>query len=511
MTAVGVLSIIAALAVGTIGLSQSLDAGGRADRAFVVAQTLAITIDAQHTASVVLADAGALAIPLDDGSRGEIVDEMTEHAGELRDQLEFLRRVRLDGQFSSHLAGFAPTIEAILADAARLADSSGVVPQPEVDTVRQHWNDFDEQSDAVKTMLGEQASAEVAGARSAARRTIVVLLLVTIGSVLSVALVSGLVARAITAPIRAVQTLLIRVAAGDFTGRVAAHSDDDLGQMARALNSTVERVGQAVGHIAKDATALTSAAQRLTAVSRQVSSGAEQVTSQSAAASGSATQVSDDVQAIAAGADQMQASIGEIARNAMAATDIVASAVTAAEGATQTVGKLSGSSDQIGQVAKVIAAIAEQTNLLALNATIEAARAGEMGKGFAVVAGEVKDLAAETARATEDIGRQITALQDDSAEVASVIAGISATINQIADIQQVISSAVEEQSASTTEIGIRVTRAADRTVDIAHRVDAVTATSKEASAAAGQTQQSAEELAATAASLQSVIAQFRVD
>ena len=204
----------------------------------------------------------------------------------------------------------------------------------------------------------------------------------------------------------------------------------------------------------------------------------------------------------------MQIAVAEIARNAGAATGIVASAVEVAVGATRSVAKLAESSGQIGQIAKVIATIAEQTNLLALNATIEAARAGESGKGFAVVAGEVKDLASETARATEDISSQIATLRHDSAAVASVIAEIATTINQVAGIQHVIAAAVEEQSASTREISDRVTRVAGRTVDIAQRVAAVTSTSRRATAAAAQTQQSAIELAGTAGNLQTVVGKF---
>jgi methyl-accepting chemotaxis protein len=510
LAAIGALSIMAAVTVGVIGFAQATTSASRSERAFQVEQALSTTIDVQHAASVVLADASILTGALSTTRHGEIIDQMTEHAGELREQRAILQEVEMGGESTAMISAFLPTITVMLDDVAMLERTSGPVSQAGFDTVYEHWSALDEQSDALKTLLVETSTRHVAAARSGAAQTKLILVLVTALSALAVGIITWLVARVIATPIRTTKALLERVANGDFTGRVTVRSKDDLGQMAAALNSTVERVGQALRHIAADATVLSDSAQRLTGVSEQVATGAEQVSTEADAASGSATQVGEDVQAIATGAKQMHASISEIARNAGDASSIVGTAVDAAEGANRTVAKLAASSHQIGQVAKVIAAIAQQTNLLALNATIEAARAGEMGKGFAVVAGEVKDLASETAKATEDIAHQISALQNDSTEAGVVIAGISTTVNQIAEIQQVITAAVEEQTSSTQEIGNRVTRAADRTLAIAGHVAAVTDTSRYATTAAGQTQRAAEELAETAARLQSVVTQFQL-
>src|SRR6266478_4203765 len=143
----------------------------------------------------------------------------------------------------------------------------------------------------------------------------------------------------------------------------------------------------------------------------------------------------------------MSASIKEIAKNATEAAKVATSAVKVAETTTATISKLGESSNEIGQVIKVITSIAQQTNLLALNATIEAARAGEAGKGFAVVANEVKELAKETAKATEDISRKVAAIQGDSKKSVEAIATVTTIINQINDISSTIATAVEEQSA----------------------------------------------------------------
>ncbi|MEV6488979.1 methyl-accepting chemotaxis protein [Actinoplanes sp. NPDC051633] len=510
LAGIGALSIAASVAVGLIGFLQTNAASTRADRAFRVTEALSTTIDSQHTGSVVLADAAILTQEVSAARRAEVIDQMTEHAGELQEQLRLLQAADLGGEFTAAIADYLPTIEPVLSDVATLEQTSGVLSQAEFDTVQEHWDALDEGSDALKTLLSETSVRDVAAAESGDARTKLILVIVTAVSALLLGAVVWFVARIIASPIRTTKALLEQVAKGDFRKRAAVRSDDDLGDMAAALNRTVEHVGEAITDIARNAATLADSAERLTGVSQQVSAGAERASIEAGAAADSATQVSEDVRAIATGTEEMRASISEIAGNATAATTIVSNAVTAAEGANHTVVKLAGSSEQIGNVAKVIATIAEQTNLLALNATIEAARAGELGKGFAVVAGEVKDLASETAKATEDIARQIAALQADSSDAAAAISGISSTINEIADIQQGIAAAVEEQSASTQEIGSRVAGAAGRAGDIAERVTAVTNTSRQATDAAAQTQRAAQELTITAANLRVVIDQFQL-
>jgi methyl-accepting chemotaxis protein len=510
LSAIGTISILAALSIGVIGILQSARAANHAARTFQVAEALATTIDIQHTASVMLADGSMLTDPLSESRRAEVMDQLTEHTAEMRKNLAFLQEVHLSGDYAQRLADFAPTVTVVIDDAVQLAKADGIVPPEQFETVLEHWNAMDERSEAVKTLLADASTRDVAVAQSTGKQTTAVLLVVTASFALAVGLITWLVARAIAGPIRATKAILQRVAEGDFTGRVPIRSKDDLGQMAEALNTTVEQVGQAISRIAEDATTLSSSAQHLTGVSQQVAASADQVSAHASATSDSAGRVSEDVQVIATGTTKLQTSIGEIARNANAATGIVATAVGAAREANQTVGKLAASSTQIGQVAKVIASIAEQTNLLALNATIEAARAGEMGKGFAVVAGEVKDLARETAAATEDIARQLAALQGDSTAAASAITSISNNIDQISDIQHIIAAAVEEQSASTAEIGSRISRTAGSAADIADRVAVVTDTLQQATRSAGETRQAAAELAGLADGLRSVVARFRL-
>ena len=217
--------------------------------------------------------------------------------------------------------------------------------------------------------------------------------------------------------------------------------------------------------VAENSSAMAAAAEELSAVSSIMSANAEETSAQSGVVSAASEQVSKSTLTVATGIEEMSVSIKEIAKNATDAARVANSAVRVAENTNSTIGKLGESSIEIGNVIKVITSIAQQTNLLALNATIEAARAGEAGKGFAVVANEVKELAKETAKATEDISKRIEAIQSDTKGAVLAIDEISTVINQINDISSTIASAVEEQTATTNEISRNITEASRGTAE----------------------------------------------
>lgn len=250
---------------------------------------------------------------------------------------------------------------------------------------------------------------------------------------------------------------------------------------------------------------LASAAQELTAVSQQMASNSEETAAQASVVSAAAEQVSRNIGTVASAAEEMGASIREIAKNANEAARVATSAVKVAEKTNATVSKLGESSAEIGNVIKVITSIAQQTNLLALNATIEAARAGEAGKGFAVVANEVKELAKQTAKATEDIGRKIDAIQSDTKGAVDAIAQIGTIIGRINDIQSTIASAVEEQTATTAEISRNVNEAALGSREIAQNVTGVAQAARSTTSGAANTKTSADELAKMAVELQHLV------
>jgi methyl-accepting chemotaxis protein len=300
-------------------------------------------------------------------------------------------------------------------------------------------------------------------------------------------------------------------AAGDLTQPIAVRGEDAIGRLGAGLQRFFTDLRQSLAAVARSAQIVTDSSNLLRGTSQKLGTTAEGASAQAGAMSAASEEVSSNVATAAAGTEQMGTSIREIARNASDAARVAFEAVRKAETTDTTVARLGASSAEIGQVVKVITAIAQQTNLLALNATIEAARAGEAGKGFAVVANEVKELAKETARATDDISRRIEAIQQDTGRAVTEIREISTIIGSINSIQTTIASAVEEQTATTNEITRNVGRAARGTAEISKNIVGVAGAVEETSRGAAETNQAAEELARTAIELQSLLRRFRID
>jgi methyl-accepting chemotaxis protein len=288
----------------------------------------------------------------------------------------------------------------------------------------------------------------------------------------------------------------------------ASQHRGDFKRIVDGINKTLETIVDPIKVMSQNASTLASSSEELTATSQQMAGNAEETAVQADVVSSASAEVSRNVSSVAAASEQMQASIHEISKNAAESARVAKNAVRAAESTNSTMKKLGESSAQIGKVVKVITSIAQQTNLLALNATIEAARAGEAGKGFAVVANEVKELAKQTARATEEIGQKINAIQTDSKSAVQAIDEIGAIIHQINEISDSIAAAVEEQTVTTKEIGHSVKEAARGVDSIAINISGVATAAKDTTLGAHEMQTASRELSEMAARLQSVVSKF---
>ncbi len=298
-------------------------------------------------------------------------------------------------------------------------------------------------------------------------------------------------------------------AQGDITGQLNVMGSDPVGQIGQALADFIADLRVNIGSFGKAGDELNHSSSELISVSQQLSANAEETSTQAKVVSAASEQVNINVQVVATGTEEMTASIKEISKSASQAAHIADSAVKIVGQTNQTISALGESSTGIGQVVKVIAEIAGQTNLLALNATIEAARAGEAGKGFAVVANEVKELANQTAKATEEISQKIQIIQSDAKNAVSAMDEITRVINEVNDISGTIASAVEEQSATTNEMSRNVTEAARGVQEIAENITGVAQAASDTSQGAIATEQMAQQLTQNSETITSLVNKFK--
>jgi len=350
--------------------------------------------------------------------------------------------------------------------------------------------------------------------------------------------ISFLIGNSISRPVIAMTGSMRRLADGDLKAEIPSQGrKDEIGEMAsavqvfkdnairvrqmeleakeqeerakedkkRMMNQLADdfqnSVGGVVQSVASASTELQSSAESLSSIATETNSQAMTVASAS-------EEASTNVQTVAAAAEELSSSIGEISRQVQQSNEIASSAVKESERANEMVHGLVDAANKIGEVVELISDIAEQTNLLALNATIEAARAGEAGKGFAVVASEVKNLANQTAKATEEIGSQIEGIQSATKQSVDAIGGISTTIEKISEIASAIAAAVEEQGAATQEIARNVEQAAAGTGEVSSNITGVTQAAGESGHAASQVLDAASELSQQSETLKTEVRNF---
>ncbi|NIZ90610.1 methyl-accepting chemotaxis protein [Kineococcus rubinsiae] len=366
------------------------------------------------------------------------------------------------------------------------------------------------QLDAIATTEQDAAATMAAEGASSYRSAVVLMLIIGAAAIAVAVAVAVVISRSIAGPLARTLTVVTGLADGRLDQRVGISSADEVGRVAAALDATMERLSDTMRRITGSAVTLAASSEELSAVATQLSSGAEESSAQTQVVSAATEEISANISTVAAAGEQMTSAIREIAASTSEASATAASAVSAATSAGTTLERLSASSREIGDVVKLITSIAEQTNLLALNATIEAARAGEMGKGFAVVAGEVKELAQQTARATESIITRVNATQTDATEAAAAIAEISEVIARIDGLQATIAAAVEEQSATTSEMVRNVNEVSTGSQEIATNISGIAAAADQTTSGASQTATTAGEVSRAATELNDLVAGFRL-
>jgi methyl-accepting chemotaxis protein len=502
-----------ALAVFAVVTVQALQ--GTGERAAILLTTTHVTgkaLEADMMHDAVRGDVLAALLSATPAEYGTATDDLAAHSQNFRDILDGIVADDLSPEVTGAVEAVRPDVEAYLTSADQIVALAGqdrTAAQAAYPQFGEVFSALEESLPSVGAADGEDAIAAEQQTTAQRATAITLSLIVAAAGVLVLALLGWVITRSVVRPLKKVGAVIDALADGDLRATTDIASKDEVGRMAAALETSMGTMRTVMAAIGDSSTTLASATEQLSASAQDMARLADESSAQSGVVATAAGQVSENVQTVSAGSEQMGASIREIAQNASEVSHVAAQAVAAADATTATVAKLGESSLEIASVVKVITSIAEQTNLLALNATIEAARAGEAGKGFAVVANEVKELAQETAKATEDIAQRVTTIQADTEGAVRAISEISAIIARINDSQATIAAAVEEQTATTTEMNRNVAEAAHSAQQIAENIDAVASATTSTTAAMNDAQAAIDEVARMATSLHSSVARFR--
>jgi methyl-accepting chemotaxis protein len=404
--------------------------------------------------------------------------------------------------------------------------------------VRKHAKSMDSAGSAVVEYNNKYVASGSENTRKTIRISQTIFILLSVVSVFLCVLIGIMITKSIVRPLSLGVNFADSMARGDLTQNLGVKQNDEVGLLARSLNTMAMNLKEKIREIGMSSSTLSASSEELSAVSTQLASNAQEMTDQSTAVaaateqaisnvnniSASAEEMSTGISTVATAIEEMSSSLNEVAKNCQKESQIATNANNQAKSTRDLMERLGGSSKEIGKVIDMINDIADQTNLLALNATIEAASAGEAGKGFAVVANEVKELAKQTAQATEQISRQIEEMQTSTGSAVTAIEGITKIIEQINEISHTIVSAVEEQtttineiaksvggaSLAATEIARNVGESAKGLSEVSSNIQGMNRASTETAGGMQNIRQSSQDLAKLAAGLQKIVGQFKV-